>query len=251
MLTHTPPVSLVGKSGVLTLKPQATKRELIQLKLVALQQHINFTFPPPQHARHSPIADMFGSAPNSGGLFGSTQPQASTGGLFGSNTNQAQSQSQSTTGGLFGSTAQPAASGLFGNATPVNNSTGFGGQTAQPATSGLFGSTTTQQNNNQNNSAPGGTSLFSAPTTSLFGTQTQPAQNVSLFGTNAQNQSHNQNQNQNQNTAQSQNQQQMSGSIFNPQTVSVGTHGHTMTHAQLQRLQFSGMHTSDVQLPLH
>ncbi|KAK0119855.1 hypothetical protein ONS95_011285 [Cadophora gregata] len=108
------------------------------------------------------------SAPQTGGLFGSTatasQPQA--GGLFGANT----AASQPQTGGLFGSTSastQPPASGLFGAAQPQQSSGLFGNTaTTQPAqTTGLFGASTTSSQPQQ----PGG----------LFGAApAQPAQNA-------------------------------------------------------------------------
>ncbi|KAF2213256.1 hypothetical protein CERZMDRAFT_39991 [Cercospora zeae-maydis SCOH1-5] len=153
------------------------------------------------------------SATNTGGagLFGSSTAPASTtgGGLFGSNTNNAQS--SNTGGGLFGASTT--------NTTNNNNSTS------------LFG--------NQNQQQGGSTSLFAKP----------PA-NQTMFGASGTN-TNQQNQNAGSlfsNAGQSQQQQQQQGpvanaSVFNPQTVTVGGLGHTMTNAQLQRLQFSGAST--------
>ncbi|RDL39821.1 Uncharacterized protein BP5553_04161 [Venustampulla echinocandica] len=151
------------------------------------------------------------SAPQTGGLFGSTaatsQPQ--TGGLFGSTATTTQPQtgglfgstpaaSQPQTGGLFGSTtaaSQPQAGGLFGSTATSQPQTGglFGSSTAisQPQTGGLFGS-----------AGQGGSSLFGGqsnqnqnkPATSLFGglgsAQNQPpqAQQNSMFSSQAQTQ---------------------------------------------------------------
>lgn len=193
-----------------------------------------------------------------GGLFGSsTAQQPSTGGgLFGSNTTQ-----QNTGGGgLFGSSATQAntgGGGLFGaNNAQKQQSTGgglFGSSTTQQNNTGgvgLFGSSTTQQSNtggtglfgSTNNATTGGSgsSLFGqqngtttanrgamgGASTSLFGTNVQQQQ-PSLFGGSA-------------SQAQQPQQQAQSSSMFQPATVSVGNLGHTMTQAQLQRLQLTG-----------
>lgn len=146
-----------------------------------------------------------------GGLFGSTNNQSSTGGgLFGASTGQ--QQQQSTGGGLFGSSTNQQANsggGLFGSTKAATATPGSGG--------GLFGQ--------QNSSQPGTSS------SSLFGAvNQQQQQQPSLFGGSAPQ------------TQQSQ-QQTQSSSIYQPATVSVGNMGHTMTQAQLQRLQFSGVST--------
>ncbi|PPJ57052.1 hypothetical protein CBER1_00515 [Cercospora berteroae] len=169
-----------------------------------------------------------------GGLFGNNNTQTQTGntgggGLFG-NTNTAQNQSGNTGGGLFGATntnnANNAGSSLFGGGNAANNNN----------STSLFAN----QNQNQNQNQSGSTSLFAKPpaNTTLFGGSTlntnQQNQNTgSLFA----------------NAGQSQQQQQQqqgpvaNASVFNPQTVTVGGLGHTMTNAQLQRLQFSGAST--------
>ncbi|SMQ54661.1 unnamed protein product [Zymoseptoria tritici ST99CH_1A5] len=216
---------------------------------------------------------LFGSstAP-SGGLF--SQPSQNNagsggGGLFaglgtGSNNNTAQQNTGS--GGLFGSSTTNNASGggggLFGSSTTNNNASGggggglFGSSTANNTTSGgtglggLFGgSTNTQQqtqpsnglssifggmsNPTNANNAAASNSVFNAPTVSMFGTMTKP-ENKSIFGASAQ---------QGQQQQQQQQNQPQSGSIFNPTTVTVGSMNHTLTHAQYQRLQFSGAST--------
>lgn len=211
---------------------------------------------------------LFGSSTNQsntggGGLFGSNTNQNSNtggGGLFGSNTNQS---NNTGGGGLFGSNTNQSnntgGGGLFGSSTTQNKPAGglFGSSTTQTGTGtggGLFGSSTTQNTqgntggglfggqsntggglggllNNQNASnTQNQTSNSAFGSTSLFGTQTQPA---GQFGGGAAN-------NQNQ---QAQQQQQSSSSLYNPNTVSVGQFGHTMTQAQLQKLQFSGLST--------
>ena len=207
-------------------------------------------------------ASLFGNTTNNastggGGLF-NTQPAttSSGGGLFGS---QPAATSSNTGGGLFGS--QPAAStntgggGLFGSNTAANTNTGGGG---------LFNNNNTTNNNAGTSSLFGGgnTNTANNNTSSLFGGQQQQNSGASMFGGNnaagasmfGGGQATN-GQNQNQGTlfsnAGGQNQQQQqqqqgpvsNASIFNPQTVSVGGLGHTMTNAQLQRLQFSGAST--------
>lgn len=216
---------------------------------------------------------LFGSASNTttqqsntgggGGLFGNNNNQASNtsgsgGGLFGSSTTA--NQQSNTGGGLFG--AKPSTGtggGLFGAASNTNTapSTGgglFGGTSNTNQTSntggGLFGGNQNTSNTSTNTSSlfgganqntannAGSTSLFGKPATggtSLFGGSTaqpqQQNQTSSLFGGAGQNQ---------------QQQQQApasNASVFNPQTVSVGNLGHTMTHNQLQRLQFAGAST--------
>ncbi|TVY68758.1 Nucleoporin [Lachnellula suecica] len=141
-------------------------------------------------AGSKPTSGLFGSsttgtsAPQTGGLFGtSTTTQPQTGGLFGT-TSQPQTgglfgatSQQPQTGGLFGSSttsSQPAAGGLFGTAPATAQPAQTGGlfgsttTTAQPQTGGLFGSTTTSSQ-----PAAGG----------LFGSSTaQPAQSGGLFG---------------------------------------------------------------------
>ncbi|CAK4033859.1 Nucleoporin NUP57 [Lecanosticta acicola] len=212
---------------------------------------------------------LFGSSTNQnqnsttgGGLFGSNVGQNSNtgGGLFGSNTNQ----SGNTGGGLFGSsTAQnKPAGGLFGSsAAQTGTSTGGGlfgtgaTQNTQANTGGgLFGSSTAQstqrntggglfggQSNtggalggllgNQNASNTQNQSSNSAfGGTSMFGTQTQAQPPFSNTTANSE--------------SQQQQQQPLSSSMFHPHTVSVGQSGHTMTQAQLQKLQFSGMSTT-------
>ncbi|KAE8448670.1 hypothetical protein EG329_009096 [Mollisiaceae sp. DMI_Dod_QoI] len=128
-----------------------------------------------------PAGGLFGattSAPQTGGLFGSTattQPQS--GGLFGSNT------ASSQPGGLFGSTAttsQPQTGGLFGSAQPAQSGGLFGSTAAstQPQSGGLFGSAQPAQSGglfgNTNSSQP-------AQTGGLFGS-VQPQQQGGLFG---------------------------------------------------------------------
>lgn len=192
---------------------------------------------------------LFGSQPAAtgstagGGLFGS-QPAAANnktaGGLFGSNT---AASSNTGGGGLFGNASSNTGGGLFGSSNTNNNTNNnagtsslFGGgntNTSTNNTSSLFGGGATQNQQQQT----GGASLFAnnGPGASIFGsgstTNGQGQQSGALFANPGQNQ-----------------QQQQQGpvansSIFNPQTVSVGGLGHTMTNAQLQRLQFSGAST--------
>ncbi|XP_029029419.1 nuclear pore complex protein Nup98-Nup96 isoform X2 [Betta splendens] len=111
----------------------------------------------------------FGAAPNTGGLFGSTQNKP--GGLFGSNTfSQPAAASSSSTGfgfgaanststSLFGNSGTGTSGGLFSqqnNAFGANKPTSFGSFGTSTSSGGLFGSTNTTSN------------PFGA-TTSLFG----------------------------------------------------------------------------------
>ncbi|KXT05421.1 hypothetical protein AC578_11012 [Pseudocercospora eumusae] len=178
---------------------------------------------------------LFGSSTqqntSGGGLFGSTNNQTSNtgGGIFGSGNNQT-----TTGGGLFGSNAQSntntGGGGLFGSNAQSNTNTGAGGlfgasttQNQNAGASSLFGNTNQNQNQSNNNA---GASLFGGSTTQQQ-QQPQQQQGSSLFG----------------GVGQNQQQQALKASSFNPQTVTVGNLGHTMTHAQLQRLQFSGAST--------
>ncbi|KXS99562.1 hypothetical protein AC579_9190 [Pseudocercospora musae] len=181
---------------------------------------------------------LFGSNTNQqsntlagGGLFGSGNNQTSGttggGGLFGSTNNQT---SNTGGGGLFGSTSNTSGGGLFGSNAQSNTNTGGGGlfgSNAQSNTNtvggGLFGNTNQNQTQTNNNA---GSSLFGGSTTQQQ-QQSQQQQGSSLFG----------------GAGQIQQQQALKASSFNPQTVTVGNLGHTMTHAQLQRLQFSGAST--------
>ncbi|USW50155.1 Putative nucleoporin Nup54/Nup57/Nup44, nucleoporin Nup54, alpha-helical domain-containing protein [Septoria linicola] len=164
------------------------------------------------------------------GLFGNTTNntnQSTGGGLFG-NANTTQNQTSNTGGGLFGSTTA-------NNNTNAGTSSLFGGgNTTTNHTSSLFGGGATQnqqQNNNNNNNNT--SSLFASTGGGLFGANTnqQPQNASSAFG-------------QNQPQQQQQQAPLSNASMFNPQTVSVGGLGHTMTNAQLQRLQFSGAVTT-------
>ncbi|EME47554.1 hypothetical protein DOTSEDRAFT_69489 [Dothistroma septosporum NZE10] len=215
-----------------------------------------------------------------GGLFGSannsTQNQNQTGntggGLFGNTTTNNTRNQSGITGGLFGSsTAQnKPATGLFGSATNIttNNTGGTGlfGATTNNTTSntgstGLFGSGTAQAQNQsqtgQNN--PGG--LFGASTNTgggLFSNANQnQAQNhntgPSLFGGAQSNNTQNPNaggslfgattfgQPQQPNQSHQQQQQNLTGSMFYQPTTQVGNLGHTMSTAQLHRLQMGGI----------
>ncbi|KUJ16259.1 uncharacterized protein LY89DRAFT_669792 [Mollisia scopiformis] len=128
-----------------------------------------------------PAGGLFGtttSAPQAGGVFGSTATtQSQSGGLFGSTA------ASSQPGGLFGSTAtttQPQAGGLFGSAQPAQSGGLFGSTAAstQPQTGGLFGSAQPAQSGglfgNTSSSQPGQTG-------GLFGSS-QPQQSGGLFG---------------------------------------------------------------------
>ncbi|KAK4506004.1 hypothetical protein PRZ48_003969 [Zasmidium cellare] len=200
--------------------------------------------------------------PAGGGLFGaSTTQNTGGGGLFGASTTNTNTNTGGG-GGLFGSTNQQSTGGgggLFGtSSTAQQPSTGGGGlfgasNTQQNTTGGgLFGA---QNNTNQqtstggglfgaNNSTSGtGGGLFGQQTStsfrqpgqsSLLGGGTQQQQQPSLFGGSA---------TQNQQPQQPSQQQAQSTSVYQPATVSVGNMGHTMTQAQLQRLQFSGVST--------
>lgn len=189
---------------------------------------------------------LFGSHANQqsgntgGSLFGANATQQNGnagGGWFGSSTQQnQQNPAVGTTGGLFGggSTNQSGGGrGLFGtNTAPNQQATAsasiFGSNTNQQrsGTSSLFGdgqNATNTQQQNTGSSLGGGSSMFG-------GQNQQPQNSMSGGGLTTPN-------------SQGQQQQQTS-SIFNPQVVSVGNFGHTMTAAQLQRLQYSGLATA-------
>ncbi|KAM3423631.1 hypothetical protein BST61_g1053 [Cercospora zeina] len=195
-----------------------------------------------------------------GGLFGSnntaTTGNGTTGGLFGSSTT---ANTNTGGGGLFGSTntqtqsSNTAGGGLFGNTNTAQNQSGNTGR-------GLFGASNANNTTNAGSSLFGGGNAANNNSTSLFGNQNQqqggssslfakPPANQTLFGASSTN-TNQQNQNAGSlfsNAGQSQQQQQQgpvaNASVFNPQTVTVGGLGHTMTNAQLQRLQFSGAST--------
>ncbi|KAI1006948.1 hypothetical protein K3495_g1275 [Podosphaera aphanis] len=170
-------------------------------------------------ASQAPSSGLFGSstsqatattsAPQGGGIFGSTQP--ATGSLFGSTTTATSSQPQTT--GLFGSTlpasgsllgstptttaasSQPQTTGIFGSTLPASGSL-FGSTTTatssqpqtsglfgttQPATGGLFGSTpATTTSATTTTSQPQTTGLFSIPGSQAA--TTQPTTQTGLLG---------------------------------------------------------------------
>ncbi|KAF2160826.1 hypothetical protein M409DRAFT_59618 [Zasmidium cellare ATCC 36951] len=192
---------------------------------------------------------LFGASAtqNTGGssLFGSNNANTNTGGsgLFGASSNQ-----PSAGGGLFGSSTaqQPSTGGsLFGANNTTQQNTAGGG--LFPSSNAAQQTNTTQQTNTSsglfgsNNAAAGtGGPLFGGQSngarlgqtgggsSSLLGGNTQ--QQPSLFGASA-------------TQSQQPQQQPQSTSVYQPGTVSVGNMGHTMTQAQLQRLQFSGVST--------